>query len=419
MIAKIMVVDDDQKFRESIVRSLVMNDYEVLEASNGKEALGVLTMEHVDLILSDVKMPTLNGIEFLHRIKREKAEIPFIMMTGFSEVIEIKEAYEIGADGFLAKPYREDDLLFQINKIEHAEDEQGQEKQGFIGVYIEEFVAGANIKYPIYIEMDEGNYVKIANEGENLSAKQIQEFKEKGTDYFYLADNDFLKYIEFNYTIKNSILRSSRIENVKKVKFLKILTNHITKYMLLKEVNEEVLAYLVELRSEVVKQIQADNESLQSLCEITSHSEKMVDMYSISAFIGTYLMSKLDWATETVLSDIFAACLLQDVAAGLDESKLSREHPYLSAEIVKQTDLFDDKFCEAVAHHHEKLDGSGFPSGLCGGKINVLGNMVLLATSMAEKIVYRKMTFSDAVIVVLNMESTFYRQEYIDLLKRV
>lgn len=413
MITKVLVVDDDASFRSSIVRSLQMNDYETVEACDGKEALGILAMEKFDLILSDVKMPVLNGIEFLHRVKRENIESPFIMMTGFSEVIEIQEAYEIGADGFLAKPYRESDLLSQIQKIENPEEEVSKDDK-YINISIDEFIAGASIKYPVYIKLEDGSFVKIANEGENLTSSQIEEFKKKGNLFFYLEQQDFKLFIDFNLNIKGSILRSPTISDVKKLKFIKILLNHFNKLMSSGDVDEEIIKQCVELKEDFKKFVKKKDLNLFSFLSTISSQESVIDTYSVGAMFAFRFAQGISWINETMENDLLFGALMQDVSTKFNQDHHDKEHPLNSARIIAEIPLLNKNIEQIVLHHHENLDGSGYPSGIKGSKINPIANLI---------------NFSNYVINFLNSGADFslinyehlggqFRSEYIEQLKK-
>lgn len=415
MINKVMVVDDDSNFRKSIVRSLEMNEFEVVEANNGKEALGILNLQKVDLIVSDVKMPILNGIEFLHRIKRDNGEIPFIMMTGFSEVIEIKEAYEIGADGFLAKPYREADLMDQIHKINDVNTVTQKEQINFIGVCIEEFVAGANIQYPVYMKLDE-KYVKVANKGENITNGQVQEFKQKGIDSLYINKTDFMEFIQFNLSIKLSILKSDRIDLIKKVKFFKIIFSHITRYFYTQGADDEIMNLMKENLFELMDFLKKPGVYFH-IHEIFKEKNDHIENNVIAAMIGLNILKGLSWCTEEKVVDFFLASLIQDVSLGLEGGELHKDHPLESVQMIQEWNVIDSpSFFKAILQQHEKVDGSGYPSSLKGSQVCSVGNLLSLSGHMVELMRDMKMSFEDAREWMVDREKSCYKQEFFDSL---
>jgi len=106
----ILVVDDSETMRAAIRKVVGMSGVpvgEFLEAGNGKEALAVLEDSWVDVILSDINMPEMNGIEFLQRVKSEEVyrNIPVIIITTEASQARMDEAESLGASGYVKKPF--------------------------------------------------------------------------------------------------------------------------------------------------------------------------------------------------------------------------------------------------------------------------------------------------------------------------
>lgn len=114
---KILVIEDDTYIRANIIELLEIEDYQPVEAENGR--IGVLkAMEHLpDLILCDVMMPEMDGYEVLKNIRQEKitATTPFIFLTAKANKIDLRQGMEHGADDYLIKPFTRDELLKAIS----------------------------------------------------------------------------------------------------------------------------------------------------------------------------------------------------------------------------------------------------------------------------------------------------------------
>lgn len=117
---KILVVDDDGPSRYLLKAILRPQGYEVLSASNGLEAIGILDKEKPDLIISDIMMPKMDGFQLLRHCKTdpELKSIPFIVYTAnYTEEKDIALARDIGADMIIVKPIEPDEFLETINKV--------------------------------------------------------------------------------------------------------------------------------------------------------------------------------------------------------------------------------------------------------------------------------------------------------------
>ena len=102
--AKVLVVDDEAVVRESYLRTLDGVRYNVRAALDGAEALRMMEAEHFDVILLDIRMPKMDGIEVLRQIKKRWPECEVVIITGYPSIETAKEAVRLGAYNYLAKP---------------------------------------------------------------------------------------------------------------------------------------------------------------------------------------------------------------------------------------------------------------------------------------------------------------------------
>ena len=113
-----LVVDDNHDMRRYI-RSLLQKEYKLLEAENGVKAMEILEKHHVDLIISDLLMPEMDGLEFSKRVKENLAtsHIPFLILTAVHSEENEKKCYSIGVDEYLCKPFDADIFKYRIRNI--------------------------------------------------------------------------------------------------------------------------------------------------------------------------------------------------------------------------------------------------------------------------------------------------------------
>ena len=117
----ILVVDDNEDIRSLLSLVLQREGYEVVLASDGTEALDKIKIAKPDLILLDVMMPGLSGLEVLSMIREDKDkkinEIPIMMITAKSTVTDIDNAVELGASSYIIKPFRPANLIEKVTAI--------------------------------------------------------------------------------------------------------------------------------------------------------------------------------------------------------------------------------------------------------------------------------------------------------------
>ncbi len=115
-MAKILIVDDEQGMRQLLSLVFGRANHLVRAAESGRRALDMLRAEPADLIISDVKMPDLDGIEMLRAVREFLPDVAVIMMTAFATVEAAREAFKLGADDFIQKPFDIDELKLIVEK---------------------------------------------------------------------------------------------------------------------------------------------------------------------------------------------------------------------------------------------------------------------------------------------------------------
>ena len=124
----ILVIDDDQDLREGIVEILTENGFEALGCENAEAALQKMKIRRPSIVIADNIMPGMGGMALIPIIKRDHPDIKIIMITAFSTVDNAVAAMKSGADDYLAKPFKRDDLLvavrrnLEVSKIERRHD---------------------------------------------------------------------------------------------------------------------------------------------------------------------------------------------------------------------------------------------------------------------------------------------------------
>jgi DNA-binding NtrC family response regulator len=118
-MSKILIIEDEEPIRRVLVRILTEEDssFEIHQASDGKKGLDLIKKESFDLVLCDIKMPKVDGIELLQRTRKTNLTLPFIMLTGHGNIETAVESMKLGAYDFISKP---PDLNRLINSVRNA-----------------------------------------------------------------------------------------------------------------------------------------------------------------------------------------------------------------------------------------------------------------------------------------------------------
>jgi len=114
---KSLIVDDDAELRANLSEILRGADYYTDEAASGKEAIEKITSKDFDIVLLDIMMPKMSGIDVLKEIKKIKPKIRVIMITAFATVENAVDAIKKGASDYISKPFRIEELLTTIRRV--------------------------------------------------------------------------------------------------------------------------------------------------------------------------------------------------------------------------------------------------------------------------------------------------------------
>ena len=113
----ILVVDDDKNTRQLIKAVLETENYIVIGATDGEDALKVLDRSHIDLVILDVMMPKMDGYEFTEILRRVQNELPILMVSAKQLPADRNKGFIVGTDDFMTKPFDEEELLLRVKAL--------------------------------------------------------------------------------------------------------------------------------------------------------------------------------------------------------------------------------------------------------------------------------------------------------------
>lgn len=142
----VLVVDDEKALREFVRRNLEVRGNNVYTAANGLEALAIFDQEFIDLVILDLMMPNMDGLETIRRI-RQTARVPIVVLSALGEEADKVQALNLGADDYLTKPFGVDELLARIRAVKRRSawvdrpSKSGQLTKGEIQIDLERHTA--------------------------------------------------------------------------------------------------------------------------------------------------------------------------------------------------------------------------------------------------------------------------------------
>lgn len=208
----ILIIEDNEDIRENVSEILMLSNYKVIMAANGKEGIDVAQKSQPDLIICDIMMPGVDGYGVLHVLHKDPAtqNIPFIFLTSKSERSDFRSAMEMGADDYITKPFAGNELLNAIEsrfrKVDIMKKQLTPDIQGLTELMstldnkrsLEDLKAESNSntykkKQVIYKEGAHPHYLYYIQKGKVKTYKTHEDGKDLVMDLF--TEGDFFGYV--------------------------------------------------------------------------------------------------------------------------------------------------------------------------------------------------------------------------------
>lgn len=131
---RLLLAEDEKALSNALVTILKHNNYAVDAVYNGKDAINFIHTGIYDVVILDIMMPIMNGIEVLEQIRKERNNIPIILLTAKSEVSDKVKGLDLGADDYLTKPFHSKELIARIRAITRRSQELTMDALEYCGI---------------------------------------------------------------------------------------------------------------------------------------------------------------------------------------------------------------------------------------------------------------------------------------------
>lgn len=393
---RILLVDDVEGMREALKDVLVGAGYDVVAAKDGREAIGLATASAFDLVLTDVQMPDVDGVELLKWIKHNKP-MPVVLMTAFSHIVETQKAFELGADEFLTKPFRPTEAVGTLQRVLKARSSKNDPSEGdaaYCRIPIEDFVSGSGLNVGVYVRLAEDRYVKVAHHGDLLPPDKAESYKRRGLGFLYVKRSDLASVVGFNLGLLRAISSNAVIPVAKKASFLRYTTETVLEQVYVNGIDRRAFALAKESVCLTLSLVEESDPLVELLDMLNSHAN-WIYAHSLGVSLYSAMIGRcMGWTSQANIFKLSLAGLLHDVgkkeiAAKILEtprSSLTREersvyetHPIRSKEILGAFDGLPVDVLHVALEHRESHLGGGFPRAIPGFKIHPFAKIVNLA----------------------------------------
>ena len=418
----ILVADDDKSIRETLQEAMQHVGYRCSIASNGREALTILEREPVDVIITDIIMPHLDGIE-LTKIVKKKYDTDIIMMTGFVKEYTYLEIIDLGVSDFLEKPVSIQELIIRLKRVLRERAILSEQKKfEFIVNTAKELIALVAKDYTCevvntaYCQIQKKSKEEVIGQkifniwGEDIfkeSLKKHFDFCFKGMEvhdeqnipsssqeprYFNVV---YYPYSSDGKSISHAVVVSHDISERKQAEEqLRLTMDHLRNAM---EAIIQTLALTVEARDPYTAGHQKRVADLAvAIAEHMHLAEDQVDGIAMGGAIhdiGKIAIPAEILSKPTKLTEV--------------EFSLIKVHAQAGYDILKDIN-FPWPIARMVFEHHERMDGSGYPNGIIGNSM-LLDSKILAVADVVEAISshrpYRPALGIDAALEMISSKS--------------
>ena len=444
---RILIVDDEQVVREVLSDFLTSENFVVNAVASGEEALSELAKSHYDLVLTDMKMPGISGIDLLREIQKRKLDTVVIIMTGYGTVDTAVEAIKLGAFDYIMKPFKVDELLQVIRRaLQHQQLEREN-------IRLKEVMNLYELSEAVNQSLDLENVLRVVADTAikelgadivSILLEQPEEFETKITEQYIFpesasAEADGFGSIDqekLNKKFKSQpyiILTSAQLKRYfKQLPKKKGLSSFLAVPLRIKdqivgvvsvysyrqnyrfsEGQAKLLVILADRAAQAIENarlyqnlrrtfretIEGLVSALEAKDKYTSGHSRRVTEYALLIARALKLspeeQEKIEWAG--LLHDIGKIgirleALNKPGKITKQEHEMFKDHTTMGKQILEQIHFLRD-IVPLVYHHHEWYDGSGYPTGIKAEQIPLGARILAIADAydaMTSDRPYRK-----------------------------
>lgn len=398
---KTILIVDDTDTNIHVLMELLGDKYDILASLNGYDALEIINEEHIDLILLDIMMPSIDGFEVCKKLKEnpKTKDIPIIFITAKTDEDSIEKAYEVGGVDYIAKPFKAREVLSRINthlllaeqkiSLEHSLEENIILLNQYKQVVDESSLVSKTDKT--------GKIIYVNNEFAKISGYSKKELI--GNKHNIVRHPDMPKsvYEDLWKTIQNKQIWRGEVKNRKKdggyyvvsatVMPILDLEGNIKEYISVRHDITDIYNLkqeIVETQKEVVFTMGAIGETRSK--ETGNHVKRVAEYSRILAKYSNLSDEEIELLVDaSPMHDIGKIAIPDSILhkpAKLDdeEFKIMRKHAELGYTMLNHSNRPLLKTAAIIAlEHHERWDGNGYPLYLKGEEISIQGRITTLA----------------------------------------
>ncbi len=402
---RILVVEDSQLFLDALGQILTSLGYEPTLVGEVQGALHLLSLKGFDAVISDIRLPGASGLDLLKTMRAEYPSVPVVLITGYSEILGTLDAFELGAKGFLSKPFKKEDIAAVLDSFFVAPDPSVSEPENrddeYVGLSIEEFVSGSQIQYEIFLRLSASKYVKIALSGESLTPDRIALLKAKGMGLLYLRRDDYARYVGFAVRVQALSAGSKSLSQSKKMSVMRFAGESVLRNIMVGGISEENRSFSEQFVKSTLQTLGGSPGVTQLLEVLNQHTDFLLGHSVGVSFYAVLIARQLGWHSHQTLFKVSMAGLLHDVGkkeldrALIETPRLQLDsygiamletHPARGADLLAQIPSMSSDVIQVALEHHEDMLGLGYPRRLKKKEIHPMARLIAVADTFVKQV---------------------------------
>ena len=399
---KILIVEDDESLSENLKDHLASKGYNVSVAGNGKIAQDMIPSGHFDLVILDIRLPVMSGVELLRYI-RQTHSIPVILMTGMISPSQTKDAFLLGASGFLSKPFKIVQLtdlvksLIPLNMLTNRPELLDDEY--YRKISIDDFKNGGPTKYDTYLRLAPNKFIKILDHGKEIPVDKIMFLKTKNIHFLHLTKDDFQKYIYSKIFHTKILPEPWSLAPEEKTILFKDVHKILTERMFINEFDADLYEAAKSVVDSTVDILSSNKELFDLVLRMQKHSRWLFEHSVCVSFLSSMVALRLKWESSQTIYKISVAGFFHDIGflemdseivgkstleLTADQTLLMQTHSTKSVEILSKISFMPEDLIQIINQHHENCLGTGYPVKLTKSRIHPIARLVAVCDSYSE-----------------------------------
>ncbi len=397
---RVILFDDDVASFTSAESNLKIKTYATVNEYSAERILA--SKQVFSAVFMNPEKFQLKGTKLIRSIHHHMPGVPiYFVVNGDQNIYEEMELQNLAIQKVIKKPLTYQmlhEILSPLTTKFSAEEilqektiDEKMEDTDFTPTLAMNYISGKVSYFDLFIRSKNGRYFKLFNVGDEFDPGRIERYYKKGVQYFYIRKSAQRHYLQFCDTLVEKLLREAKMPSLIKTRQVMNVGQETVKYLNQIGIDESSIK---KVNQYVKKQIYVIKDMKLRLTEDIKSFLNDVTLYEhgvATSTVALLLSEAMGFQSDHIRRAISIAGLFHDIGLIKQEHEFTElSHPHYSKSILKKAKIDDPLILSAVEEHHERRDGTGFPTGLKAGLIAPLAEIIGISDYFVHLIVQAK-----------------------------